>query len=64
MPLLQRLGGAGEMLTEDPLVKRGLGEAAGALHCPVPLVIGLAVTASGRWFARDHRHRVEVSENL
>src|SRR5437016_5186248 len=55
---------AGEMFMEDPLVKRGLGEAEGALHYPVPLAIGLVVTACGWWFAREHRHRVKVPENL
>src|SRR2546422_8201377 len=55
---------AGEMLMEDPLVKRGLGEAEGALHYPVPLAIGLVITACGWWFAREHRHRVKVPENL
>jgi len=55
---------AGEMFMEDPLVKRGLGEAEGALHYPVPLAIGLVVAACGWWFAREHRHRVKVPENL
>ena len=55
---------AGEMFMEDPIVKRGLGETASALHYPVPVVVGLVITASGWWFARGHRHRVRVPENL
>ena len=55
---------AGEMFMEDPIVKRGLGEAASSLHYPVPVVIGLVITASGWWFARGHRHRARVPENL
>src|SRR5205814_4858079 len=55
---------AGEMFMEDPIVRRGLGEVAGPLHYPVPLVVGLVVTACGWWFARAHRHRVRVPENL
>jgi len=55
---------AGEMFMEDPIVRRGLGEVAGPLHYPVPLVVGLVVTACGWWFARGHRHRVRVPENL
>ncbi len=55
---------AGEMFMEDPIVKRGLGETASALHYPVPVVVGLVITASGWWFARGHRHRVRVPGNL
>src|SRR5206468_1720503 len=44
---------AGEMFMEDPIVKRGLGETASALHYPVPVVVGLVITASGWWFARE-----------
>jgi YjbE family integral membrane protein len=55
---------AGEMLMEDPIVKRGLGEATGPLHYPVPLLIGLVVTACGWWLARGQRHRIRVPENL
>src|SRR2546425_1126365 len=55
---------AGEMFMEDPIVRRGLGEVAGPLHYPVPLVVGLVVTACGWWFARGHRHPVRVPENL
>ena len=43
---------------------RLLGEAASSLHYPVPVVIGLVITASGWWFARGHRHRARVPENL
>src|SRR5207237_213377 len=45
-------------------VERGLGETASALHYPVPVVVGLVITASGWWFARGHRHRVRVPGNL
>src|SRR5205814_9649111 len=37
---------AGEMFMEDPIVKRGLGETASALHYPVPGVVGLVITVS------------------
>jgi YjbE family integral membrane protein len=55
---------AGEMLMADPVLRRWLGEAAGDLHYPLPIVVGLAVTTCGWWFARAHRHRARVPENL
>jgi predicted tellurium resistance membrane protein TerC len=54
---------AGEMLIEDPVVKRWLGEGLGWLDHAGPVGIGLAVTAMGWWLGRGRRH-VHVPENL
>ncbi len=54
---------AGEMITEDPVLARWLGDAAVTLHRPVPIAIGVAVTALGWWLGRGHRH-AHVPENL
>src|SRR5437016_5077873 len=56
---------AGQMILEDAFVHQWLGDAAGALHRPVPLALGTAVTALGWWLARGLRHRrVRVREKL
>ena len=56
---------AGQMILEDAFVHQWLGDAAGALHRPVPLALGAAVTALGWWLARGLRHRrVRVPEKL
>ena len=56
---------AGQMILEDAFVHRWLGDAAGALHLPVPLALGAAVTALGWWLARGLRpRRVGVPEKL
>ena len=52
---------AGEMMVEDPLVVRSLGEAAAVLHRPLPLVIGASVTGLGWWMAPGKHAR--SSEN-
>src|SRR6058998_235893 len=44
---------AGEMILEDPMVVRSLGDAASLLHRPVPIAIGLVVTAMGWWLSRE-----------
>src|SRR5262249_38603322 len=54
---------AGEMLIEDPLVQRWLGESTAWLAKPVPASIGAAVTVLGWWLGRARRH-VHVPENL
>jgi YjbE family integral membrane protein len=54
---------AGEMLVEDPLVMRWIGEGMRWLDHAVPVGIGAAVTALGWWLGRDRRH-VHVPENL
>jgi len=54
---------AGEMMMEDPLVKRWLGDAAALLHRPAPITVGLVITGIGWWLGRGHRH-VSVPENL
>jgi YjbE family integral membrane protein len=49
---------AGEMMLEDPIVIRWLGEAAAFMHRPVPVAIGLVVTAVGWWLAMGKRAKV------
>ncbi len=52
---------AGQMILEDAIVGRWLGEAAGALRQPLPVALGLLITALGWWLARarpDRRVRV------
>jgi YjbE family integral membrane protein len=52
---------AGEMILEDPLVVRGLGEMAALLHRPVPIAVGAGVTALGWWMAQGKRGKVPES---
>ena len=54
---------AGEMMLDDPVVARWLGDNAAMLHYPVPIAIGLVLTGLGWWWGRRHRH-VHVPENL
>jgi YjbE family integral membrane protein len=54
---------AGEMILDDPVVARRLGDNAAMLHYPVPIAIGLVLTGLGWWWGRRHRH-VHVPENL
>ena len=49
---------AGEMMLEDPIVVRWLGEAAAFLHRPVPVAIGVVVTAMGWRLAMGKRAKV------
>jgi YjbE family integral membrane protein len=49
---------AGEMMLEDPIVVRWLGETAAFLHRPVPVAIGVVVTAVGWWLAMGKRAKV------
>jgi YjbE family integral membrane protein len=49
---------AGEMMLEDPLIVRWLGDAAALLHRPVPIAIGAVVTALGWWMASGKRAKV------
>ena len=53
---------AGEMMLEDPMVVRWLGETAAWLHRPLPIAIGVAVTAVGWWLASGKR--AKVPENI
>ena len=53
---------AGEMMLEDPLVVRWLADAAAFLHCPLPIVMGAAVTAFGWWLATGRR--TKLPENI
>jgi len=54
---------AGEMLIDDPVVQRWLGDRATVLHYAVPIAAGAGITAVGWWLGRGHRH-VHVPENL
>ena len=49
---------AGEMMLEDPLIVRWLGDTAGLLHRPLPIAIGAVVTALGWWMASGKRAKV------
>ena len=49
---------AGEMMLEDPLVVRWLGDTAALLHRPLPIAIGAVVTALGWWMASGKRAKV------
>ncbi|HEY3066903.1 MAG TPA: TerC family protein [Methylomirabilota bacterium] len=54
---------AGEMMLEDPMIVRWLGDTAAALHRPLPVVLGAVVTMLGWWLARTAR-RSPVPENV
>jgi YjbE family integral membrane protein len=43
---------AADMALSDPIVRRWLGESAGFLHHPVPVIAALIVTATGWWLGR------------
>ena len=49
---------AGEMILEDPLIVRWLGDTAALLHRPLPIAIGAVVTALGWWMASGKRAKV------
>jgi YjbE family integral membrane protein len=49
---------AGEMIMEDPLIDRWLGEAAVLLHRPVPALVAIAIAVVGWWQARRAQARV------
>jgi len=53
---------AGEMMLEDPIIVRSLGEAAGLLHRPLPIAIGAGITALGWSMARGKR--ANLPENV
>src|SRR5262245_6860556 len=52
---------AGEMIVADPVIVGWLGDASHRLQYPVPIVIGLVVTAMGWWLSRDNRSHVPES---
>jgi len=54
---------AGEMMLKDRVIHGWLGPAADALHYPLPLVLGLALTGVGWWVARGAQRRRDVPEN-
>jgi YjbE family integral membrane protein len=43
---------AGEMILKDPWISGWLGAAAEILHYPLPIILGIALTALGWWFAQ------------
>ncbi len=49
---------AGEMVMEDPLIDRWLGDVAVLLHRPMPLVVGVVIAVLGWWGARQPHARV------
>ena len=49
---------SGEMILEDPVIVRFLGEAAALLHRVIPIAIGAAVTALGWWLGEGKRAKV------
>jgi YjbE family integral membrane protein len=53
---------AGEMMLKDDLIKAWLGHAAEVLHYPLPVVLGVLLTALGWWIARAGK-RTHVAEN-
>jgi predicted tellurium resistance membrane protein TerC len=54
---------AGEMIVEDAIIVRWLGELSGVVHRPLPLAIGAVVTGLGWQLARANRRR-RVPENV
>jgi len=55
---------AGEMMLDDPIIARWLGETAAVLHRPLPIAVGAVVTGLGWLFARMARQRPTVPENV
>jgi YjbE family integral membrane protein len=53
---------AGEMMLEDPLIVRWVGEVAAFLHRPLPIAIGAVVTLLGWWMSTG-KH-AKVPENI
>ena len=53
---------AGEMILEDPVVVAFFGASMPFLHYPVPIGLGIVITALGWWLAQRTRHK--VPENL
>jgi YjbE family integral membrane protein len=55
---------AGEMILKDRVVHQWLGEGViDVLHYPLPLVLGVGITALGWWFAQPSRQRRKVAEH-
>jgi YjbE family integral membrane protein len=55
---------AGEMILKDRVVHQWLGDGVvDALHYPLPLVLGVGITALGWWFAQLSRQRRDVAES-
>ena len=44
---------AGEMMLKDDWIKGWLGDATHALHYPLPILLGIGLTALGWWFAQN-----------
>ncbi|MGH7356499.1 MAG: TerC family protein [Candidatus Rokuibacteriota bacterium] len=54
---------AGEMMLKDPLVAGRLGYAAEALHYPLPIALGVCITALAWWFARAAQRGAKLAQN-
>jgi YjbE family integral membrane protein len=55
---------SGEMVLKDPIIHGWLGGAADALHYPLPIVLGVGITALGWWFAMGQSRRRKIPENI
>ena len=55
---------AGQMILEDKIIVRWLGDVADTLHRPVPIVIGVIIAILGWWLARTSSARKKVPENV
>ena len=53
---------AGDMMMDDPVVRRWLGRTADIVDDPLPIALGLAVTALGWWFAQPSRGRTGLPD--
>ena len=53
---------AGDMMLDDPVLRRWLGAHVDLLADPVPIVLGIAVAALGWWLARNAAEAPSVSE--
>jgi len=56
---------AGEMVLKERVIQQWIGNGlAQALHYPLPVFLGVAITVLGWWFAQGARHRRKIPENL
>jgi YjbE family integral membrane protein len=54
---------AGEMILKDRIIAGWLGPMGESLHYPLPIALGLVITALGWWFSRRTRQRAIVAEH-
>ncbi len=55
---------SGEMILKDPIIRRLLGEATEVLRYPLPIVLGVVLTAVGWWCAHGHHRRKKIPEKV